>query len=67
QAFYIGLTSQKARERMNGHRQSVKNNELEKPVAEHAASHGINFLFYLLNTKRVHTYFYYIHTIFKHI
>lgn len=42
QAFYIGLTTQKARERMNGHRQSVKNIETEKPLADHAASHSIS-------------------------
>jgi hypothetical protein len=43
QAFYVGLTTQQTRGRMNGHRQSVKNNEVEKPVAEHAAFHGLSF------------------------
>jgi hypothetical protein len=42
QAFYVGLTTQQFRGRMNGHRQSVKHNEVEKPVAEHAASHQVS-------------------------
>ena len=44
-AFYVGLTTQTLRNRMSGHRADVKQAAVLqnscKPVAEHAASHGI--------------------------
>jgi hypothetical protein len=41
-AQYIGLTTETLRKRMNGHRHDTKTGK-EKPVAQHAASHNMNF------------------------
>jgi hypothetical protein len=42
-AEYVGLTSNPLRIRMTGHRQNVNMLDMEKPVAEHAASHQLSF------------------------
>ena len=42
-AEYVGLTTNMLRIRMNGHRQASNDGLLDKPVAQHAASHGVSF------------------------
>lgn len=41
-AEYIGMTTNDLRTRMTGHRQSVTNQDIEKPVAAHAAMHNLS-------------------------
>ena len=43
-AEYVGLTKNTHRTRMDGHRQDVREENLEKPVALHAHRHGLPFM-----------------------